>query len=110
MTKVRYEFLNLGTGGSGSPSNIIRGKQPVSGFIEVGPTATAADDRLSVPVGDEWGKALRLTPMGDVPVFVSWGANPTATLLNSLMLLPSVSEVIYIEDGAKISMIAPDAV
>ena len=102
---VRIEFLHLSVAG---PINLIKAVEAASiDDFAVTSTATAAGSRPSVPDGgiDRTFSAVRLTA-SDYPVYVAWGDDPTATLTNSVKLLPGIPEVIVMRDGDKMSFIA----
>ena len=106
MPTIRYEFLSLGKGGESSPVNVIRGNPPDAGTLEVGTSATTPASRPRIPEDRDWGNAVRLIA-DEAPIYVTWGMNPTATLTNSLMLLPGIAEVIYVQDSMLLSFISP---
>lgn len=103
---VRVEFVTLGIGGNGSPENVLRatGNPPTGQTLAVSNAATASADRPTVS-GGEFGQSVRLTAIGN-PVYVTWGANPAATLANSVRLAVESPEVVYVAIGHKLSFIA----
>lgn len=104
---VRVEFVRIGSG-SISTNNILKGPPPSSAqTISVTTTATAGSSRPQVPsdTSDGSNGAVRLTAFENA-VYVTWGADPTATLSNSLILMPGVPEVIFVPDGQKLSFIS----
>lgn len=106
---VRVEFVALGRGGA--PENIVRSLEAASIHnLAVTNTATAAESRPAAPSGggDSFGCAVRLIAKQN-PVFVAWGTNPTATLTNSMELVPGIPEVVYLKDGEKLSFISEAA-
>lgn len=107
---VRVEFVTLGKGEGGKPENVVVGllDTPAPATLSVSNTATSSGARPQVPTDAAWGGAVRLTAITNA-VYVAWGADPTASLTNSLRLVPDSSEILFIPDGSKLSFIAENA-
>jgi len=101
---VRVELVRIKQ--SGEAVGVVQ--QILTGItLAVSNTATASGSRPVAPNVsiDKRGVCYRLTAITN-PVFVTWGENPTATLANSMQLVPGLPEVIYVLHGDRLSFIA----
>lgn len=107
MASVRGEFILLGGGATAYAGNMIR--EVIGTFtLEVTGSATASGQRPIVPNTYPDGEIYcRLTAI-DEPVYVAWGANPTASgalAANELRLSSELPDAIAVKGGNRLSFI-----
>lgn len=107
--RARVEFVTMGIGqnADGVHTNIIRSRLQSDALLAVSTSATSAGSRPTAPAASASpGRQIyaRVTCL-DNPIYVAWGADPTATATNSLMLTANGVEMIPVASGDKLSFL-----
>ena len=107
--RARVEFVRLGSGEKDDSvhANIIRSVLSSVAVLAVSSSATSSGSRPTAPTAATGsGRPLyaRVTCL-DNPIYVAWGADPTATATNSLLLPAGTTEVIPVAAGDKLSFL-----
>lgn len=109
-TSARVEFVTMGVGPlyNGVHANVLRQRLQSDAILAVTGTATSGGSRPTAPAASAApGEQIyaRVTAI-EAAIYVAWGADPTATATNSLMLVPNVAEMIPVAGGDKLSFLA----
>jgi hypothetical protein len=104
VANVKIEFIRLGEGiiASGSARNVISECVQSLAAITTSGTATAPESRPAAPSSLNKLYARVTT---DAPVYLAWGADPTASATSGIKLLADIPEVISISPGQLISLV-----
>ena len=109
MAKVRVEWITLGFNSSGGNENVLS-KQIGSAVSVAGitTTATVAGNRPVAPavgsIGQNSGLHARISGVEGNSI-VAWGADPTASQTNGLLIMAGGVEVIPVDPGQKLSFV-----
>lgn len=110
MTTASVEWVNLGpseavghfkTSEGRHSQNVLRDVQGTPARLAVTGTATTAGSRPVAPAGARYARVTAV----DGNVIVAWGADPTASQTNGIVIPAGMVEPVPIEEGQKLSFI-----
>ncbi len=108
-SRARVEFVKMGSGigADGRHANIVKTLLSAPAVVAVSSTATTGGSRPQAPAASAApGEQIyaRVTCL-DLPIYVAWGVDPTATATNSLMLTANGVEMIPVAGEDKLSFL-----
>jgi hypothetical protein len=103
MATLRVEWVKLSVGplNDGGGANIISGLVGSGAKFAVTAVATTAGSRPTAPAGAHYGRVT--VTSGNA--IVAWGADPTASQTNGLLVAAGNSELIPVAAGEKLSFV-----
>lgn len=103
MATLRVEWVNLSVGplNDGGAANVVVGVLGAAAKFSVTGTATAAGSRPAAPAGARYARVT--VTSGNA--IVAWGADPTASQTNGLLVPAGTSELVPVAAGEKLSFV-----